>query len=104
MGKGHTDPVSSVAFGKKSKSPTFFASASQDRTLKAWNIDGSFLSVPQIHTYISLATGTSVSVTGTTRAHDKDINTVDVSPNDKLIATGSQDKTIKVYYDGVQWY
>lgn len=81
VGKGHTDPVSSVAFGRKAKT-NIFASASQDRTLKAWNID---------------ATGDSVSVTGTTRAHDKDINTVDISPNEKLIATGSQDKTIKLW-------
>jgi U3 small nucleolar RNA-associated protein 13 len=29
-------------------------------------------------------------------AHEKDINSVSVSPNDKLIATGSQDKTAKV--------
>lgn len=31
-------------------------------------------------------------------AHDKDINSVSVSPNDKLIATGSQDKTAKVSF------
>lgn len=29
-------------------------------------------------------------------AHDKDINAVAVAPNDKFIATGSQDKTAKV--------
>ena len=44
---------------------------------------------------------TSGKVTGlnariTEKAHDKDINSVVVSPNDKLIATGSQDKTAKV--------
>lgn len=33
----------------------------------------------------------------TVKAHEKDINTVMVSPNDKLIATGSQDKTAKVF-------
>jgi WD40 repeat protein len=31
-------------------------------------------------------------------AHDKDINSVSVSPNDRLIATGSQDKTAKVSF------
>jgi WD40 repeat protein len=31
-------------------------------------------------------------------AHDKDINSVSVSPNDKFIATGSQDKTAKVSF------
>jgi WD40 repeat protein len=31
-------------------------------------------------------------------AHDKDINSVCVSPNDRLIATGSQDKTAKVSF------
>lgn len=30
------------------------------------------------------------------KAHEKDINTVALAPNDKIIATGSQDKTIKV--------
>eukprot|EP00003_Mantamonas_plastica_P007368 TRINITY_DN1618_c0_g2_i2.p1 TRINITY_DN1618_c0_g2~~TRINITY_DN1618_c0_g2_i2.p1 ORF type:complete len:537 (+),score=188.36 TRINITY_DN1618_c0_g2_i2:1312-2922(+) len=33
----------------------------------------------------------------TVKAHDKDINTIAVSPNDKLIATGSQDRSIRLY-------
>ena len=32
----------------------------------------------------------------TQKAHDKDINSIVVAPNDKFIATGSQDKTAKV--------
>lgn len=32
----------------------------------------------------------------TQRAHDKDVNSVSVAPNDKFFATGSQDKTAKV--------
>jgi U3 small nucleolar RNA-associated protein 13 len=31
------------------------------------------------------------------RAHDKDINTLAVSPNDSLVASGSQDKTIRLW-------
>lgn len=38
----------------------------------------------------------SLNVIHTTLAHQKDINSVTISPNDKLIATGSQDKTAKV--------
>lgn len=38
----------------------------------------------------------SLNVAHTTLAHQKDINSVNISPNDKLIATGSQDKTAKV--------
>ena len=30
-------------------------------------------------------------------AHDKEINVVKYSPNEKLIATGSQDKAIKIW-------
>ena len=37
-----------------------------------------------------------LSVVHTAVAHDQDINAVCVSPNDKLIATASQDKTAKV--------
>lgn len=33
----------------------------------------------------------------TQRAHEKDINALAVSPNDKLFASGSQDKTIKIW-------
>ena len=32
----------------------------------------------------------------TVMAHDKPINSVCLSPNDQLVATGSQDKTAKV--------
>jgi len=34
--------------------------------------------------------------TQTVLAHDRDINSVDMSPNDRLVLTGSRDKTAKV--------
>ena len=34
--------------------------------------------------------------TAAVAAHDKDLNQIAVSPNDALIATASQDKTVKV--------
>lgn len=37
-----------------------------------------------------------LNVSHTVLAHQKEINCVTVSPNDKLIATTSQDKTAKV--------
>ena len=30
-------------------------------------------------------------------AHDRDINSIDISPNDKLAVSASRDKTAKVY-------
>jgi hypothetical protein len=36
-------------------------------------------------------------------AHDKDINSVSVSPNDRFIATGLQDKTDKVSFEKLNY-
>jgi U3 small nucleolar RNA-associated protein 13 len=33
----------------------------------------------------------------TIQAHEKDINTIDIAPNDKIFATGSQDKLAKIW-------
>lgn len=38
----------------------------------------------------------SLNTSHTILAHQKEINCVTISPNDKLIATASQDKTAKV--------
>ena len=47
----------------------------------------------------SRANSTAVSLTcsHSVRGHDKDINCVSLSPNDALLASGSQDKTIKLW-------
>ncbi|XP_076764821.1 transducin beta-like protein 3 [Xylocopa sonorina] len=80
----HTAPIGSVAVSRSSK---FFASVSQDSCLMLWNLPNS----------IELKDGCSLNPNHTTVAHQKDINSVTISPNDKLIATGSQDKTAKLW-------
>ncbi|KCV71685.1 hypothetical protein H696_01109 [Fonticula alba] len=77
---GHTDAITAVAFGRRSRG--FALTASEDRTVKCWDI----------------ASGASTAAARyTVIAHAKDINTLAVAPNDRLFATGSQDKQIKVW-------
>eukprot|EP00026_Physarum_polycephalum_P002867 Phypoly_transcript_02876.p1 GENE.Phypoly_transcript_02876~~Phypoly_transcript_02876.p1 ORF type:complete len:830 (-),score=95.09 Phypoly_transcript_02876:113-2602(-) len=81
-GKGHTDPVTSIIFTKKARNN--FVSVSQDRTIKMWNILGKDNKL-------------ELFAAATTRGHDKDVNSVDISPNDRLLATASQDRSIKLW-------
>jgi U3 small nucleolar RNA-associated protein 13 len=66
----------------------FAVSAAGDKILKKW----SFLAKDK-------AAGAERSIVSTfsIRAHDKDINSVTISPNDAVIASGSQDKTIRLW-------
>eukprot|EP01113_Clastostelium_recurvatum_P049139 TRINITY_DN9059_c1_g1_i1.p1 TRINITY_DN9059_c1_g1~~TRINITY_DN9059_c1_g1_i1.p1 ORF type:complete len:724 (-),score=243.29 TRINITY_DN9059_c1_g1_i1:73-2244(-) len=75
---GHAEPIGAVVVAKKGAA--FVVSVSHDLTLKIWDIRASH-----------------PKASATVRAHAKDINTVAVAPNDRLIATGSQDKTIKLW-------
>jgi U3 small nucleolar RNA-associated protein 13 len=86
VGVGHTQPVGSVCLSQSSR---FLVSGSEDCTLKLWNVKDHLkaLEGPQSKLPCIL----------TQKAHDKPINSVAVSPNDKLIATGSQDRTAKVW-------
>ena len=77
-GIGHTQDVGALAFGRQKFE--FLVSGSIDTTIKRWQIESDF----------------KLSVKFTVKAHEKDINSVCVSPNDKLIASGSSDKLIKV--------
>lgn len=66
--------------------PTFFVSGSEDQTLKLWKI-------PKDCDESETA---DIQAAFTERAHDKEICSVVVAPNDKYIASGSMDKTAKV--------
>ncbi|KAI9277654.1 WD40-repeat-containing domain protein [Sporodiniella umbellata] len=84
---GHTESVGAVALSRKSS--TFMITGSQDRTIKYWNLRDLDRENPEeVFRPRSLYTH---------QAHEKDINTVCVAPNDKFFATGSQDKTAKLW-------
>lgn len=85
LGKGHTHAVGCVAWSRTKRS--FVVSGSQDLTIKVWSTKLEWKE-NEI---------TKLGVHLTEKAHDKDINSIAVSPNDKLVATGSQDKTAKIW-------
>lgn len=105
LATGHTEAVGSVALsrktgrygvtGKAAKNGggAFCVSASSDRTIKRWNLPGMAILEKAAQESEEIALKAFESV----RAHEKDINTVAVAPNDSLIATGSQDKTVKLW-------
>lgn len=83
-GKGHTQDIGALAFSNCGFD--FLVSGSMDTTIKLWKI-------------IEKENDNSITlrVQFTMKAHEKDINSVCVSPNDKLIASGSSDKTAKLW-------
>ncbi|XP_036408735.1 transducin beta-like protein 3 [Megalops cyprinoides] len=86
QGSGHANAVGSISCSRLKEN--FVVSSSQDCTLKVWDIpehQGGTGDVEQL------------SVRVTEKGHDKDVNSVAVSPNDKLLASGSQDRTIKLW-------
>ncbi|TVU15947.1 hypothetical protein EJB05_39491 [Eragrostis curvula] len=86
IGKGHLGAIGSVAFSKKSKN--FFVSGSSDRTIKVWSWDDT---LGDNDDEIPLKAKAVVA------AHDKDINSLAVSPNDGLVCSGSEDRTACIW-------
>jgi len=87
---GHAESVGAVVFGREDV-PRFLFTGSQDRTIKVWDLSG----VP-LEAYDASAPVRCKSLS-TTRAHEKDINALDSSPGGALLASGSQDKTAKLW-------
>ncbi|KAJ1973138.1 U3 small nucleolar RNA-associated protein [Dimargaris xerosporica] len=96
---GHTQAINALALAKRGDSlPAFMLTGGQDRTIKCWDLS-------ELDKKSRKANRLLKPVTRYTfQAHDKDINSVAVAPNDKVFATGSQDKTAKVWSvaDGTQ--
>jgi U3 small nucleolar RNA-associated protein 13 len=90
LGRGHAGNVGAVALPRKKV--TFAISTSKDCTMKLWN-----LPIPLPAKTGPNSEPLALSSKYTRRAHEKEINCATVAPNDKLIMTGSQDKTCKVW-------
>ncbi|KIJ66198.1 hypothetical protein HYDPIDRAFT_166510 [Hydnomerulius pinastri MD-312] len=92
--EGHAESVGSVALSRTysdtDSHPRFMFTGSQDRTIKMWDLS----EVPLTFNGGEPLHGHSLT---THKAHEKDINCLDVAPNDLLLASGSQDRTVKVY-------
>ncbi|KAJ8631977.1 hypothetical protein MRB53_025313 [Persea americana] len=86
LGGGHMGAVGAVAFSKKWKN--FFVSGSSDCTIKVWSLEGLSEDCSEV---VSLKTKAVVA------AHDKDINSLAVAPNDNYVCSGSQDRTACIW-------
>ncbi|KAJ8318545.1 hypothetical protein KUTeg_003636 [Tegillarca granosa] len=85
VGYGHTHAVGSTVFNCLSRS--FLVSGGQDSTLKMWTVPKDLNDEEVIHLHSTI----------TEKAHEKDINSIAVAPNDKFVATGSQDRLAKLW-------
>ncbi|KAJ3335173.1 Transducin (beta)-like 3, partial [Kappamyces sp. JEL0680] len=74
--KGHTSHISALGFTQQSNK--YLLSASQDRTVKCWDLKTN-------------------KTRYTFQAHDNDIQGLDVAPNDSCFASCSLDKTVKIW-------
>lgn len=88
--EGHAESIGAVALSRRTIEgtglPLFLVTASQDRTAKLWDLTG--LNIGKTIKPRSLAT---------LRIHEKDINSLDLAPNDRYLASGSQDKLVKIF-------
>lgn len=91
--QGHTQDVGALCFSNMAL--TYLVSGSIDTTVKLWKISG--VRGKKKKTTTDSSEEFKMNVAFTIKAHEKDINSISVSPNDKLIATGSSDKSAKVY-------
>lgn len=121
LAEGHTDAVGAVALSPRASAGQFFiVTGAADRTLKLWSLDQaqnasdklerSSLEIDEpndaldspwgVENCMGKNSGGNISrltAKWTILAHEKDINAVAVSPDCQIIATGSQDRTLKLW-------
>ncbi|KAK7747199.1 U3 small nucleolar RNA-associated protein 13 [Diatrype stigma] len=96
---GHAESVTAVALprarpveGSKAyadplgHAPQYLITGSSDQTIKKWEVPREPQSAKK-----------GIRATYTRKAHDKDINAIDVSQSGQLFASASQDRTVKIW-------
>ncbi|KAE8351468.1 WD40-repeat-containing domain protein [Aspergillus coremiiformis] len=99
---GHAESLGAISFPRVPPSantparndplnhpPQFLLTGSQDRTIKRWDIG-------KLTPLVSSNPHTPKAVF-TRKAHEKDINALDVNPTSTLFASASQDRTVKIW-------
>lgn len=80
---GHAGSVSAVKLSNNEGKPNILVTASNDLTIKKWKIPA--------------GPGEVKTSEYTRRGHEKEINAIDISPNDEHLATASYDKLGKIW-------
>ncbi|KAI9473051.1 WD40-repeat-containing domain protein [Coemansia mojavensis] len=96
---GHTKAVGAVRLARGLDS-LFMISGSEDRTVKRWDLEplrDVFQDPSCAIDFVSESGPIKLQSQYTFQAHEKDINSIKIAPGNKLFATGSQDKTAKVW-------
>ena len=92
--EGHAESVGSIAmsrvYNETDSYLRFVFTGSQDRTIKMWDLSELPLTLPGVDPVKCHSLTTH-------KAHDKDINSLDIAPNDQFLASGSQDRTANIY-------
>lgn len=98
--EGHAESVGAVAASRQQSTTDgklrFVVTGSQDRTVKMWDMTP--VSFPGEGNLPERAKSLL-----TMKVHEKDINSLDISPNDRWLASGSQDRTAKIFEIEYSW-